>query len=197
MRAICIILLCIVPAVLRAQSYADTIAEFRRHYIEELLAEPRHPVNAAQAKSISFFPADRSYCVWADFVLIPGGKTFLVPTHSGKQKPFREYGTLTFYIRDSAYTLHAYQSVDIVSGTANKDHLFIPFNDYSNYETTYGGGRYIDLTINDIKDNKVLLDLNKCYNPYCAYADGFSCPIPPSENYLNTHILAGEKAFPR
>jgi hypothetical protein len=65
----------------------------------------------------------------------------------------------------------------------------------TNYETTYGGGRYIDLSLKDIKEGKITLDFNKCYNPYCAYSDGFSCPIPPSENYLSTEIRAGEKVF--
>ena len=190
-------LLCIVPAMLRAQSYADSIKEFRKHYIEELLAEPRHPVNAVQVRDISFFPADRSYCVWAAFTPTPGGKTFLVPTHSGKQKPFRDYGTLAFSIHDTAYTLHLYQSVDLVGGAAGNAYLFLPFNDFTNYESTYGGGRYIDLSVSDIKDNGVVLDFNKCYNPYCAYADGFSCPIPPSENYLKKYIVAGEKVFRR
>ena len=60
---------------------------------------------------------------------------------------------------------------------------------------TYGGGRYIDLTITDIKNNLIELDFNKCYNPYCAYSDGYSCPIPPDENNLKIKIEAGEKKF--
>ena len=88
-----------------------------------------------------------------------------------------------------------YQSVDMLNDAAHKDDLFVPFTDESNYETTYGGGRYIDLSIKDIKDNRIPLDFNKCYNPYCAYADGFSCPIPPKENSLHMEINAGEKVF--
>jgi len=85
----------------------------------------------------------------------------------------------------------------MMGGGVSNGYLFLPFNDYTNYETTYGGGRYIDIQVGDIADNKVLLDFNKSYNPYCAYADGFSCPIPPSENYVHTHVLAGERVFPR
>ena len=40
-----------------------------------------------------------------------------------------------------------------------------------------------------------MLDFNKCYNPWCAYSDGFNCPIPPTENRLKTSILAGEKMY--
>ena len=75
------------------------------------------------------------------------------------------------------------------------DHLFIPFNDLTNYEETYGGGRYIDLSLNDIKDGKVVLDFNKCHNPYCAYSDGYNCPIPPEANRLKVAVKAGEMNF--
>jgi uncharacterized protein (DUF1684 family) len=76
-----------------------------------------------------------------------------------------------------------------------KDHLFIPFTDGTTYTETYGGGRYIDLSVNDIKNGKIELDFNKCYNPYCAYAGGFNCPIPPVENRLPVAIKAGEKLY--
>ncbi len=178
-----------------AGSYADSIAEYRKQYVAELLADKRSPIKHAQVKNLSFFPPDRSYCVWADVQLTPGSKPFLIQTHSGKQKPFREYGTITFSVHDSTFTLHMYQSVDMVNDAAHKDDLFVPFTDESNYASTYGGGRYIDLSIKDIKEGKLPVDFNKCYNPYCAYADGFSCPIPPKENSMHIEINAGERVF--
>ncbi len=180
---------------LKGQSFADGILEFRKQYIEGLLAEPRHPISASQVKNISFYAPNPHFCVWATFTETPGSVPFMVPTHSGKQKPFREYGTLSFKLGDTTFTLHAYQMVDLVNDVAHKDDLFIPFKDMTNYETTYGGGRYIDLSVNDVKDGKLLIDFNKCYNPYCAYSDGFSCPIPPRENFLDIEITAGEKVF--
>jgi uncharacterized protein (DUF1684 family) len=170
---------------------------YRENYIKELLAEPRHPINSTQTGSISFFPPDKSYAVWATFKRTNGATPFMIPTHSGKQKPFKEYGILTFSLGGAQYTLHAYQQVDMMDVNAEKDYLFIPFNDLTNYESTYGGGRYIDILLKEIDGDRVLLDFNKCYNPYCAYADGFSCPIPPTENHLPIEIRAGEKVFPR
>jgi uncharacterized protein len=196
MRFLVFILLILQSAcALKAQTYADSIAEFRKEYIKELLADKRAPVKPAQVKNISFYDADKSYCVVASFTETPGSVPFMVPTHSGKSKPFREYGTLSFSLPDGQFELHVYQSVDLINDAAHKDELFLPFNDFTNYEATYGGGRYIDLSIKDIKDGKVVLDFNKCYNPYCAYADGYSCPIPPVENRLKVDIKAGEKAF--
>lgn len=192
---VCCLLLLSGTLSVRAQSYSDSILQFRRHYAEELLADKRAPLKHSQINSLAFFTPDHKYCVWADFTETPGSKPFLVQTHSGKQKPFREYGKLTFSIHDTLLTLHVYQIVDLLNDAAHKDDLFIPFNDLTNYETTYAGGRYIDLTTNNISNGRVLLDFNKCYNPYCAYADGYSCPIPPSENYLHIPIRAGEKLF--
>jgi len=182
-------------SALLGQSYPESIAKYREQYIADLLTDKRAPIQPSQVRYISFYPADQSYCVWATVTLTPGSVPFLIQTHSGKQKPFKEYGVLSFTINNQPFTLHIYQSVDLVNDAAHKDDLFIPFTDETNYETTFGGGRYIDLTVNDIKDGKVLLDFNKCYNPYCAYSDGYSCPIPPRENSLHTEIFAGEKMF--
>ncbi len=179
----------------QAQTYADTIAQFRKKYIAELLEDKRQPVKPAQTKDLDFYPPNKAYRVWADFKETPGSAPFKIPTHSGKQKPYREYGVLTFTLDGETCTLHIYQSIDLLKDDKYKDYLFIPFRDRTNYETTYAGGRYIDLTISDIRNGKLLLDLNKCYNPYCAYADGFNCPIPPDENSLAVEVRAGEKLF--
>jgi hypothetical protein len=70
-----------------------------------------------------------------------------------------------------------------------EDFLFLPFNDYTNGNETYGGGRYLDLRIPD--GSTIILDFNKAYNPYCAYTDRYSCPVPPKENSITTYIYAG------
>lgn len=196
MKILCSLLLLLpLSFMANAQSYEDSILQFRKQYISELLADKRAPIQPQQVKSLNFFPPNKGYRVWADFTETPGSKPFLIQTHSGKQKPYREYGIFNFTLHNEKFVLHVYQSVDLIKEDAHKDDLFIPFNDESNYDATFGGGRYIDLTKNDIKYNKVLLDFNKCYNPYCAYADGYSCPIPPQENHLHTSIEAGEKVF--
>ena len=52
-----------------------------------------------------------------------------------------------------------------------EDYLFLPFLDDTNGDTTYGGGRYIDLRIPE--GNTIEIDFNKAYNPYCAYNEKF------------------------
>src|SRR5437667_329157 len=53
--------------------------------------------------------------------------------------------------------------------------------------------RYLDLEEQGGDDYE--LDFNLAYNPYCAYNDQYTCPIPPRENKLPVKILAGEKNY--
>ena len=41
--------------------------------------------------------------------------------------------------------------------------------------------------------DKIELDFNKSYNPFCVYDKKFSCPIPSKRNYIDIKIEAGEK----
>jgi len=78
-----------------------------------------------------------------------------------------------------------------------RDYLFLPFKDATNGDSTYGGGRYIDIRMSEINNNTLTIDFNKAYNPYCAYSDGFNCPVPPLENHLEVALEAGERKFKR
>ena len=54
---------------------------------------------------------------------------------------------------------------------------FVPFVDATAPEETYGAGRYLEP--GDLGDGKLYVDFNLAYNPYCAYNDNWSCPLPP------------------
>ena len=86
--------------------------------------------------------------------------------------------------------------MELMENPQYKDYLFLPFTDLTNNETTYGGGRYIDLKLKDIREEgRLTIDFNKAYNPYCAFGEGFSCPIPPDANKLNVRVEAGEQNY--
>jgi len=123
-------------------------------------------------------------------------KPFEMATYSGVTKPYIKYGELLFEIPGKGtQRINVYQSLKALKLPQYKDHLFIPFKDLTSGESTYDGGRYIDIKLSDIKKGIVYLDFNKAYNPWCAYSEGYSCPIPPAENTLNIAIEAGELTF--
>lgn len=177
------------------QRYEEKMAAFRKKYKEDFIREERSPLKAKDTGFIRFYPINSNYAVWAKLSLTPNAPVFDMLTHSGKKQQYRQYAIATFKIKSKIYNLNIYQSLKLIAKEEMKDHLFLPFNDLTNYKSTFGGGRYIDLSVIDIRNNKILLDFNKCYNPYCAYKEGYSCPIPPSENRLNTRIEAGEQLF--
>ena len=76
--------------------------------------------------------------------------------------------------------------------------LFLAFTDATNGSETYGEGRYLldgikGADLGQIEDGRLVLDFNFAYNPCCAYAPRWSCPLPLEVNRLSSKILAGEK----
>jgi hypothetical protein len=160
------------------------------------LSNPDHgPIKENQVKYINFFDLDEKYNCKCDYELSTTKDTLDFKTFSGIIKQYRVHGIATCKVNDEAINLTMYESIKYMNHPLYGASLFVPFKDFTNGETTYGGGRYIDIKKLDIQDGKVTIDFNKCYNPYCAYSDGYNCPIPPFANHLQLEINAGEKAF--
>ena len=177
-------------------NFDKSIEDFRKNYLKEFLANERAPLKDEEALShMRFFDADENYKVTASFEKTPKAKPFDMPTFSGINKPYVQYGWLTFKIDGKEHKLALYQNLKLRVVPQYRDYLFLPFKDKTNANGTYGGGRYIDVKKSEIRDGKMVLDFNKAYNPWCAYADGYSCPIPPTDNHLLVEILAGEKEY--
>jgi uncharacterized protein (DUF1684 family) len=176
-------------------SYAYQIEQHREHYKQDFIKDERSPLKEAELAYLRFFEPDSTYAIAADFELTPDAKPFEMATYSGMLKPYQKYGVFTFKIDSTEHQLAVYRSLRLAKLPGFKDYLFLPFRDWTNGETTYGGGRYLDFKTTDIVDGKMILDFNKCYNPWCHYSDGYNCPIPPKENHLEVEILAGERNF--
>ena len=106
-----------------------------------------------------------------------------------------KYADLYFTLKGEKQKLAVYQSQSLKTDPEYYDYLFLPFTDLTNGDSTYGGGRYIDLRIPEDGVKKITLDFNQAYNPYCAYSGGYSCPVPPAENNLDAAITAGVKTY--
>ncbi len=172
------------------QAYIDSLKDFRNHYIES-----HEIVKKDNKQFLQFFPIDPAYNVTCKFERIENDKWFSMSTSGKSKQIYRRYGKLTFSIHDTTLHLFVYQSQSLMTNKEYKDYLFIPFTDVTSGIESYGGGRYLEYYIGDIKNNSLQLDFNKAYNPYCAYTTGYNYPIPPKENDLPVAILAGEKNY--
>ena len=120
---------------------------------------------------------------------------FVMPVFSGTGGNYQRYALASFILKGKPMQLTLYKSLALAQNPLYSDYLFLPFTDDTNSQTTYGGGRYIDMRTGDIRDGKIIIDFNKAYNPYCAFSGGYSCPKPPDENRLAIAVEAGEKTF--
>jgi len=175
----------------KAPGYMDSIKAFRADYIQthELL------ISVEQKALLRFYPLDPTYRVIARFEKYADSPWFPMRTSGTTPQIQRKYGRLTFAIRDTVVHLMVYQSQALMQKEGTRDYLFIPFTDATSGIDSYGAGRYIDCAISDLKGGSLVLDFNKAYNPYCAYAAGYNCPIPPRENNMPVAIQAGEKNY--
>ena len=105
----------------------------------------------------------------------------------GSQEDMLKFGTITASINGTEVKLELFQHAD--------GNLFLPFKDKTAPTETYGGGRYVDLSLNKLMDKTILVDFNQAYFPYCAYNSTFTCPVPPKGNDIPTRISAGERNF--
>lgn len=201
MRFRLIILLCFCigysATVVNGQSnvYEQSIVQFRESYKKEFLSDINSPLQRQDLSYLRFYKPDPAYIVKAQLNKITDSVGFDMLTHQGQTKKYYVYGQLTFTLQQKKCTLYIYQSEKLRMQKGFEDYLFIPFTDPTNIDETFGGGRYLDCRMNDIMHGYLLIDFNKCYNPYCAYKGGYACPIPPRENDLMIPIRAGEKKF--
>jgi uncharacterized protein (DUF1684 family) len=174
--------------------YPSTIVEYQRNLNKEYADPETSPLDSsdlAKFSSLNFFPITRTYFVQAYFEKRKKQKKLKMKTSTDRKPVYIEYADVKFLFNNVWYKLCVYQNVELSKKAGYEKYLFLPFTDLTTGETTYGGGRYIDLEIPDGKE--LVIDFNKCYNPYCAYAHRWSCPIPPPENFLNVKIEAGVK----
>ncbi len=77
-----------------------------------------------------------------------------------------------------------------------RDQLSVWFTDATTGHETCGVGRYVDVGL-EFPDpaHRYVIDLNKAYNPYCAYSSKYSCAIPRQEDHLSVAVRAGEKIY--
>jgi len=178
----------------RKKAEVNSSDSFQINLVEFYSNPDTTPLDQAEKQNfvgITFFPIQKKYKINANYQPIENGKVIPFPTSAGKIKHYKEFGLVKFTLDGKEQELTIYQSSPIQE--AYQEHLFLPFTDDTNGVTTYGGGRYIDLSLQDLdlQNNMVIVDFNQAYNPYCAYSERYNCPIPPGNNSMDIEINAG------
>ncbi len=152
---------------------------------------PLAPDLKARFNGLDYYPPNPALRFRLKLNRYPVPKRVRIGTNTGEIRSGLRYGYFEFEAERTSCRLQVYRLDDDPASAPN---LFVPFKDATSGTETYAAGRYIDLKENTsgIYD----LDLNRAYNPSCAYGEGFSCPVPPEENRLPIPIRAGERKFP-
>ena len=176
--------------------YVSEIEKDRKQKDTEMLTDDKSPIPAEEKttfKNLNYYKPKAAYRKEASFTRYDQATRFLMKTTTERLPEYSLYGKLSFIHKGKKYSLNVYQNIELVKKPGYEKHLFVPFNDETNGNKTYGGGRFLDLT--ETGADTLVIDFNLAYNPYCAYNHKYSCPIPPEENNLKIKIEAGEKKW--
>lgn len=121
---------------------------------------------------------------------IPQDTISIYGTRGEERKAIIEGYVLLNY-KGKDHKLNIYKSY----GPQGQSYYSIWFTDKTTGKETYPVGRYLDFKLNNDPEFIYEIDFNRAYNPYCAYSDLFTCPIPTKDDYLDFEIKAGEKNF--
>lgn len=167
-----------------------------RHRLDEFMARhPQSPLDDEQQAAFSaldYFDGDAAFVFREPIEHLPDDEPLIeMQTTTGETRLFRRWARFAFLAEGEAVSV-------IIYADPHGHDLFLPFRDATNGVETYGAGRYLDSQrpgLALLNGDMMEVDFNYAYNPYCAYNEAFSCPLPPRENWLPVAIRAGEKTF--
>jgi len=167
---------------------AAELKRFRAEKDRVFAKDPHSPLTPEQRRTfrgLPYFDENPKLVINAtvDRDVEPGEVS--MSTTGGEEQAYHRYGLVRFRVDDQPAQLVLYASEDA-------DELFLPFRDATSGHETYGAGRYLEV---HARGEAVTIDFNYAYNPNCAYDPSWSCPLPPTENWLKVPIRAGEKTF--
>ena len=171
---------------------ADVVArgeleEFRAEKDEVFRTDPYSPLTEEQKSAftgLSYYPPNDTLRLELPLGTDVDHESVTMDVSTGGSREYHRAGKIRFEIDGQPAELTLF---------AADDQLFLPLRDATSTTETYPAGRYLEAE--PLGDGRVLVDFNYLYNPYCAYNERWSCPIPPVENWLRVPIEAGEKRF--
>jgi uncharacterized protein (DUF1684 family) len=187
-----------------AERLRENRAEKDRFFTEHRQS-PIPPDEREAFDGLEYFEPAPEYRVEATVVVHEDPEPVGMDTSDGRTVRYRRIVTFAFELGSDAHELHGYRREN-----EEVDTVFVPFRDKTTGQQTYHGGRYMELEPDRPLEegDRVTLDFNLAYSPFCAYrseayvqsypGDGeyqstFDCPLPPEENWLEATIEAGER----
>jgi len=174
-------------------AYKEEVEKERKEKDRFMRTSPESPFVSSKDEftGLNYFPPDIRYRIIANLQPIEQKKAVVLATNDGAEQRYIEYAYAEFKLDGVSNKLLILEITDM-GPTRGK--LFLAFGDETSAAETYGAGRYLDLTKTP-GSTTIKLDFNHAYNPYCAYNNTFSCPLPPRENILSIPIKAGERNY--
>ena len=171
------------------------LSEFRAAVDDFMQFHPQSPLDGEQQadfEGLNYYDDNEALVFEVEVERLPDTEPLIdMETSTGDVQPFRRWGRFTFEVDGEEATLTLYSD-------PHGHEFFMPFHDATSGHETYGAGRYLDDNrpgLQQLAGNRFEIDFNYAYNPYCAYNEYYSCPLPPAENWLKVPIRAGEKNY--
>ncbi len=165
----------------------SSLDEFRREKDEFFKNNRQSPLDVEQKRQfsgLSYYPENPSLRLELTLERHADPEMIAIATSTGEERDYWNVGQVRFKVKGQEAILQVYEA----------DYgYFLPFSDATAPAETYGAGRYLEPE--ELDGDRLLLDFNLAYNPYCAYNERWSCPLPPAANRLKVRIEAGEKKF--
>ncbi len=172
-------------------TYAQEVEQERQEKNASFQSDEDSPLPPDQRNKftgLTYYPVKPEMRIIARLEQLPQAEYMQIQTSTGSSENYRRWGWAHFQLQNQQLKLLILQPT-----TGETDHLFIPFADETSARETYGAGRYLEVP--EPEGNKIIVDFNQAYNPYCAYNERYTCPLPPQENLLPVAIEAGEKTY--
>lgn len=167
-------------------SFADELKAFRRQKDDFMRAagSPLAPADRVGFTGLRYFEPNPAFVFELELDRNVDPAPLKLETSDGQQRTYRRAGRIAFIVDGQAASLTVFE---------DEHGYFLPFRDGTSAHESYPAGRYLEPE--RTASGKLRVDFNDAYNPYCAYSERYSCPLPPTENWLTVPIRAGEQRF--
>ena len=133
--------------------------------------------------SIPTHDYDPAWTVEGRFDPAQGVRELAIDNSTDRDYPQRSVGRFVFERDGEEFAM------ELVGADPEVPQLLM-VGDPSNGSTTYGGGRYVYVEVEE--GGLIRADFNRLYNPPCVFTPWATCPLPPASNRLPFEVPVGE-----